>query len=123
MSCLFYNKQTIKVLSKKMSHKSLPMDIVINILRFVGKVRISNGEIITLLDKNKYKDVIHFLRNKPLPNFRAFTYGLREKLYSVDLSHEIHIQYKYNFNLHNEIEEMEIHLWKKYQILNKVICK
>jgi len=104
-----------------MSHKSLPIDIVINILRFVGRVRISNGEIITLIDNNKYKDVIYFLRNKPLPNFKAFTYGLREKSYSVDLSHEIYLQYKYKFNLNNEIEGMVISLWKKFQFLNKVI--
>lgn len=110
-------------LSKTMTHKRLPIDIVINILRFVGRFRIREGEIIPLLDKNKYKDVIHFFRNKPLPNFRVFTYGLREKSYSVDLSNEIHhIQYVYNFNLHNEIEGMEIRLWKRYQFLNKVIC-
>jgi hypothetical protein len=105
-----------------MSHKSLPMDVVIHILRFVGRFRISDGEIITLLDKNKYKDIIHFLRNKPLPNFRVFTYGVREKSYSVDLSHGIYIQYKYKFNLNNEIEGMVISLWKRFQFLNKVIC-
>jgi len=106
-----------------MSHKRLPIDVVIYILRFVGRFRISGGEIITLLNKNKYKDTIHFLRNKPLPNFKTYTYGLREKSYFVDLSHEMHIQYIYKYNLKNEIEGMEISLWKRYQFLNKVICR
>jgi len=119
---MFYNKKNMQELSKTTTHKRLPIDIVINILSFVGRYRIREGEIITLLDKNKYNDIINFLRNKKLPNFRAFTYGLREKSYSVDLSNEIHIQYVYNFNLHNEIEGMEIRLWKRYQFLNKVIC-
>ena len=120
---MFYNKLNIKVLSKTMSLKNLPMDVVINILYFDGRFRVSGGEIINLLDKNKYKDVIHFLLNKPLPNFRAFAYGLREKYYAVDLSQNMHIHYNLNYDIHNKIVGMEIRLWKRYQFINKVICK
>jgi len=119
---VYCNKKHANI-GQKMSSKKLPVDVVINILLFDGRFRVSGGEIINLLDKNKYKDVIHFLHNKPLPNFKGFIYGVREKSYSVDLSHGIHIQYNYKFNVRNEIEGMEIWLWKRYKFLDKVICK
>ena len=95
---MFYNKLNIKVLSKKMSLKNLPIDVVINILYFDGRFRVSGGEIISLLDKNKYKDVIHLLLNKPLPHFKHHLIGLREKYYAVDLSQNMHIHYNLNYD-------------------------
>lgn len=105
------------------SSQNLPIDVIINILQFDDRFRIRGGEIIDKLDKNKYKEVIQFLLNKQLPNFRYHVIGLREKSYSVDLSQEIHIRYNLKFNLHNGIEVIEMYLWKKYQLLNKVTCK
>jgi len=113
----------VRSLSEKMSLKNLPMDVVINILYFDGRFRVSGGEIINLLDKNKYKDIIHFLLNKPLPRFKYHAIGLREKSYDVDLSNDIHIQYNLKYNIHNKIVEMEINLWKRYKFINTLICK
>ena len=105
------------------STKNLPIDLVVHILQFDGRFRIRGGEIIDKLDKNKHKTIIHFLLNKPLPYFRFHVIGLREKSFAVDISKEIHIRYNLKFNLHNEIEVKEIYLWKKYQLLNKLICE
>lgn len=113
----------MRSLSEKMSLKNLPIDVVINILYFDGRFRVSGGEIINLLDKNKYKDVINFLLNKPLPHFKHLSIGLREKYYAVDLSQNMHINYNFKYDIHNKIVDMEINLWKGYKFLNKVICK
>ena len=113
----------MKVLSNNMSLKNLPMDVVINILYFDGRFRVSGGEIISILDKNKYKDVINFLLNKPPPHFKHLIIGLREKSYAVDLSQNMNIRYNLSYDIHNKIVGMEINLWKRYQFLNKIICK
>jgi len=105
------------------SPKNLPIDVVINILQFDGRFRVRHGEIIDKLDENKYKTVMYFLMNKPLPNFRYHVIGLREKSYAIALSKEIHIRYNLKFNIDNEVEVVEIYLWKKYQFINKMICE
>ena len=105
------------------SPKDLPIDVIINILRFDGGFNFRRGEIINKLDKNKYKDVIHFLVNKPLPIFTVHIIGLRAKWYDVSLSNEIYIQYVLNHDINNKIKGMEISLWKKYKFLSKVICE
>lgn len=43
------------------SLEDFPIDVVINILKFDGRFRFSRGEIINKLDKDKYREVIHFL--------------------------------------------------------------
>jgi len=111
--------QTIKMISTM----NLPIDVVIKILRFDDRFRVRGGEIIDKLDKNKYKDIIHFLVNKPFPNFTYHVIGLREKSYAIALPKEIHIRYNLIFDAHDEIKEIEIYLWKKYQFLNKIICE
>lgn len=112
----------MQILSRMISLEDFPIDLVINILKFDGRFRFSRGEIINKLDKNKYVEVIHFLLNKPLPHFRYRIIGLRQKSYDVSLSKDIFIQYNLNFNIHNEIEGLEINLWKRYEFLNKVNC-
>lgn len=44
----------MQILSKMISLKDFPIDVVINILKFDGRFRFSRGEIINKLDKNKY---------------------------------------------------------------------
>lgn len=105
------------------SSKNLPIDVVINILQFDGRFRVRGGEIIDKLDKNKHKGIINFLLNKPLPDFRHYVIGLREKCHDVRLSQDIQIHYILKSNASDKIEGMEIRLWKKYQFLNRVICE
>jgi len=106
-----------------MSLKHLPIDVVINILQFDGRFTVRRGEIINKLDKDKYTDVIRFLLKKPVPHFKHNLIGLREKCYEINLSNEIYILYNIKYNINIEIEEVEIHLWKRYHAINKLIYK
>jgi hypothetical protein len=103
-----------------MSFTQLPIDVVINILRFDGRFRIRRGEIINKLDKSKYNDVIRFLLNKPVPCFKRNFVGLNNKCYEIILSKEIHILYNLKCNRRNEIEGIDAYLWKMYHPLNKI---
>ena len=104
-----------------MSFNHLPIDVVINILRFDGRFRVRRGEIIDKLDTKKYKTVINFLLNKPLPCFKNNLIGQWEKCYEVCLSQRINILYNLKFNINNQIETIEIYLWKSNHPLNKLI--
>ena len=74
------------------------------------------------MDKNKHKDVIHFLLNKPFLDFKNHVREFREKCHAVYLSQDIQIHYILRFNSDwDKIEEIEMRLWKKCQLLNRTI--
>jgi hypothetical protein len=50
--------------------KYTPIDIVTNILSYDNRFVIRNGNLVSRLDKIKYKDIIHLLENKPIIKYK-----------------------------------------------------
>ena len=94
-----------------------------HILRFDARFSIRDGKIIDKLDKNKYKDVIQFLLNKPLPDFRIHVREFRERCHAVYLSHNTQIHYIVNYDEYGKTGGLDIRLYKRCQLLNRIICE
>jgi len=119
----FFTIKNHKQMSETFSTINLPIDVVMHILRFDARFSIRGEKIIDKLNKNKHKYVIHFLVNKPLPHFRIHVREFREKCHCVYLPHNMQIHYIVNYDEHDKTGGLDIRLYKKCQLLSRVICE
>lgn len=103
--------------------QNLPIDIVIHILRFDSRFSIRGEKIIDKLDKNKHKDIIQFLVNKPLPDFNIYVREFRQRYHCVYLPHNMQIHYFVDYDENGKTGGLDICLYKVCRLIGRMICQ